>query len=147
LPFKENIFNCVKCTEALEHVEYPEKVIEEITGVLKSSGVLILSMPFNFPIHADPYDFQRFNDYKLRKLLEKDFEIGIMQKQGLFFTVLGSMLKQAITSMKYKFKRMFYLTFPLLYLLVKIGNLSFIKNSKYLSSFTTGFFVVAVKRK
>jgi SAM-dependent methyltransferase len=146
LPFKENVFDCVKCTEVLEHVENPEKVIKEIAGVLKSSGVLILSMPFNFPMHADPYDFQRFTDYKLRKLLENDFEIGIIQKQGLFFTVLGSMLKQAITSMKSKFKRMFYLTFPLLDLLVKIDNLSSVKNSKYLNSFTTGFFVVAVKK-
>jgi SAM-dependent methyltransferase len=147
LPFKENVFDCVKCTEVLEHVENPEKVIKEIAGVLKFSGILIFSMPFNFPIHADPYDFQRFTDYKLRKLLGKDFEITIIKKQGLFFTVLGSMLKQAITNMKSMFKRMFYLTFPLLDLLVKIDNLSFVKNSKYLSSFTTGFFVVAMKKE
>ena len=28
LPFEENVFDCVKCTEVLEHVENPEKVIE-----------------------------------------------------------------------------------------------------------------------
>jgi len=147
LPFKDNVFNCVKCTELLEHVENPENVIQEITRVLKLSGVLIFSMPFNIPIHADPYDFQRFTDYKLKKIIENEFNIEIIKKQGLYFTVLGFMLKQAITHIKStKFKRILYLTFPLLDLLVKLDNRDFVKNSKYLSSFTTGFFVVAVKK-
>ena len=143
LPFTGSAFDCVKCTELLEHVENPEKVIKEILRILTPSGYLILSMPFNIPIHADPYDFYRFTDYKLRKMLEKDFEIKTMKKQGLYFTVLGHMIKQAITNMKSRFRRIFYLTFPLLDLLVKLDNLGFVKNSKYLSSFTTGFFVVA----
>ncbi len=146
LPFGKNTFDCVKCTELLEHVEYPKKVIKEIARVLTSTGVLIFSMPFNIPIHADPYDFQRFTNYKLIRLLEKDFEIQIMEKQGLFFTVLGNMLKQAIINMESKFKRVFYLTFPLLNILVKLDGFGFVKTSKYLGSFTTGFFVVAVKK-
>lgn len=146
LPFKENAFDCVKCTELLEHVENPEEVIKEITRVLKVSGVLIFSMPFNFGIHADPYDFQRFTDYKLIKLLEKDFVVETMKKQGLYFTVIGNMLKQAVINMKSRFKRIFYVTFPLLDLVVKLDHFGFVKNSKYLSSFTTGFFVVAVKK-
>ena len=146
LPFKNRAFCCVKCTELLEHVEYPEKVIKEIARVLTPTGVLILSMPFNIPIHADPYDFQRFTNYKLIKLLEKDFEIEVMEKQGLFFTVLGNMLKQAIINMESGFKRIFYLAFPLLNFFVKLDNLDFVKSSKYLSSFTTGFFVIATKK-
>lgn len=146
LPFKDCAFDCVKCTELLEHVENPERVVEDITRVLKPSGTLILSMPFNFPIHADPYDFQRFTNYKLKKILENDFEVEIMKKQGLYFTVLGHMIKQAITNMKSRFKRILYLMFPLLDLFVKLDNLNFVKNSKYLSSFTTGFFVMAVKK-
>ncbi len=145
LPFKGNAFECVKCTELLEHVENPEKVIKEVTRVLKNEGILILSIPFNFGIHGDPYDFQRFTDQKLRKMLERDFEILILKKQGLFFTVLGNMLKQAITNMRSKFKRVFYLAFPLLSLLVKLDETKIVKNSKYLTSFTTGFFVVARK--
>ena len=145
LPFKEGVFDCVKCTELLEHVEHPRRAIEEIWRVLKPAGTLILSTPFNIPIHADPYDFQRFTDYKLKKMLGSVFKIGVMKKQGLFFTVLGNMLKQGIISMASPFKRIFYLAFPLLDLLVKFDDFGFVKNSEYLSSFTTGFFVVAVK--
>lgn len=145
LPFKGDAFDCVKCTELLEHVKYPEKVIEEIGRVLKPLGILILSVPFNIPIHADPYDFQRFTDYKIRKMLRNKFEIEIMKKQGLFFTVLGNMVKQGIINMASPIKRILYLAFPLLNLLVKFDDFGFVKNSEYLSSFTTGFFVVAEK--
>ncbi len=146
LPFKNNIFNCIKCTELLEHVENPDMLIKEITRVLKPSGSLILSVPFNFNIHSDPHDFQRFTDYKLSKMLENDFEIEMIKKQGLYFTVLGDMLKRAAININSSLRYVFYLLIPILDLLVKLDNSSFVNNSKYLSSFTTGFFVVAVKK-
>ncbi len=54
--------DCVKCTELLEHVEYPEKVISEIHRILVPGGILVLSIPLYMSnIHADPYDYQRYN--------------------------------------------------------------------------------------
>lgn len=49
----------INATEIFEHIENPEKGLEECYRVLKKDGVLMLSMPFLFPIHADPPDFQR----------------------------------------------------------------------------------------
>lgn len=146
LPFKNNVFNCIKCTELLEHIQNPDVFIKEITRVLKPSGNLILSSPFNFNIHSDPYDFQRFTGYKLKRMLEDNFEIKMIKKQGLYFTVLGDMLKRAAINMNSGLRYAFYLTIPILDLLVKLDNFRFVKNSKYLSSFTTGFFVLAIKR-
>ena len=144
-PFKEGAFDCVKCTELLEHVAHPEMVVREIERVLHPSGILILSTPFSTPIHGDPHDFQRFSDSELRRMLGGGFEVRVMKKEGLFFTVLGNMLKMGIISMAPPLKRIFYLAFPLLDLLVKFDGFGFVKNSEYLSGFTTGFFVVAEK--
>ena len=146
LPVKSGTIDCVKCTELLEHVEYPEIVIKEITRVLKSSGTLILSVPFNFGIHGDPYDFQRFTDYKLNKMLESDFEIRTIEKQGLYFTVLCYMVKQNILNIKSRLRWLLYWTLPLIDLLVKLDQTNFVKKSKFMSSFTTGFFVIAIKK-
>lgn len=146
LPFKENVLNCIKCTELLEHVENPEDVIKEVKRTLKYNGTFILSTPFNFGIHADPYDFQRFTDYKLRKMIVDDFDIKIIKKQGFYFTVLGGMLKQVAINTNSKFRFIVYLISPLLDLMVKLDNFKFVKNSKYLGSFTTGFFIVATKK-
>lgn len=146
LPVKSETIDCVKCTELLEHVEYPEIVIKEIIRVLKDGGTLILSVPFNFGIHGDPYDFHRFTDYKLNRMLENDFEIRTIKKQGLYFTVLCYMVKQNITNIKSRLRLLLYWTFPLIDILVKLDRTNFVKNSKFMSSFTTGFFVIATKK-
>jgi SAM-dependent methyltransferase len=44
-PFKENNFDCVICSEVLEHLFYPEKVIQESYRVLKQGGILIITVP------------------------------------------------------------------------------------------------------
>lgn len=145
LPVKPETIGCVKCTELLEHVEHPEIVIEEIIRVLKSGGTLILSMPFSIGVHADPCDFQRFTEYKLNQMLENDFKIKTIKKQGLYFTVLCYMIKQNIMNIKSRLRLLLYWTFPLMDLIVKLDQTSFVKNSKFMSSFTTGFFVIATK--
>jgi len=45
LPLRESIFNIVTCLELLEHVPNPERVIKEVSRVLRSGGELILSVP------------------------------------------------------------------------------------------------------
>lgn len=145
LPIKSNSIDCVKCTELLEHVEYAGKVITEIARVLRPNGYLILSVPFNCEIHADPYDFCRFTDYKLRKMLENNFEIVTLKKQGFYFSVIGHMIKKSITNAESRMRRLLYWTLPILDTLVKLDQTNFVKNSKFMSSFTTGFFVVAKK--
>ena len=147
LPIKSSEIDVLKCTELLEHVENPERVLKESHRVLKTNGILILSVPFNFGIHGDPHDFQRFTDHKLKKLLENNFRIMILKKQGLYFTVLSYMIKQNILNAKSRMRYFLYWFFPILNILIKLDNCDFVKNSKFMSSFTTGFFVIAMKRK
>jgi len=147
LPIKSSEIDVLKCTELLEHVENPERVLKESHRVLKTNGILILSVPFNFGIHSDPHDFQRFTDYKLKKLLENYFRIMMLKKQGLYFTVLSYMVGQNILNARSRMRYFFYWIFPILNILVKLDYCDFVKNSKFMSSFTTGFFVVAMKRK
>jgi len=146
IPVKSNAVDCVKCTELLEHVEYPERVLEEISRVLKPNGTLILSAPFIFGIHGDPHDFQRFTDEKLGRMLEGNFHILTLKKQGLYFTILAYMIKHGILSSKSRYRIFFYWLFPMIDLLAKLDSFPFVRNSRFMSSFTTGFFVIAVKK-
>lgn len=148
IPVKSNTVDCVKCTELLEHAEYPERVLDEISRVLKPGGALILSVPFIAGVHADPYDFQRFTDEKLRRVLDRvNLRIVTLRKQGLFFTVLGYMLKPAILNAKSSLKYFFFWLLPILDLMVKLDDFAFVKNSKFMSSFTTGFFIIAREKE
>jgi len=47
LPFENESFDCVVCTEVLEHVYSPYKALDEIHRILKPEGCLILSVPNN----------------------------------------------------------------------------------------------------
>ena len=44
-PFEDDFFDVVVCSEILEHLFSPEKVLEECYRVLKSSGTLIVTVP------------------------------------------------------------------------------------------------------
>lgn len=147
LPIKSSSIDNAKCTEVLQYLENPDGAIREMGRVLKTDGNLILSVPFNLSIMLDSYDLQRFTDRKLEMMLKNEgFEIKINKKQGLYFTVLFYMIKQSILNMKSRMRWLFYWTLPLMDVLVKLDDFSFVKNSKFMSSFTIGFFVVAVKR-
>lgn len=45
LPFKDNSFDIVLCTEVIEHVEYPEKAINELIRVTKPKGKILITTP------------------------------------------------------------------------------------------------------
>jgi SAM-dependent methyltransferase len=147
LPVKPGGIDYVKCTELLEHVEHPEAVIKELTRVLKPGGTLILSTPFNWGIHADPYDFQRLTDQKLKRMLEDNYNIRTLKRQGLYFTVMADMIRLGILNSRRPLRLLLRPLLPLLRIMVRMDNLNSVKNSKLMNSFTTGFFVIATKKE
>ena len=91
LPFKDSSFSSVLCTELLEHILRPGKVVSEIHRILRPGGILIVTVPFLYPLHRDPRDFHRFTEDGLRALLH-DFWILKVLPQGRIFTLLGLMV-------------------------------------------------------
>lgn len=59
----------INAIELFEHVRKIDDGLGECYRVLKSGGILIISTPFLFPIHADPFDYQRWTNYKFISLL------------------------------------------------------------------------------
>lgn len=45
LPFEDNFFDYVICSEILEHLFYPEKLLSEIKRVLKKKGIVLVTVP------------------------------------------------------------------------------------------------------
>jgi SAM-dependent methyltransferase len=68
-------FDFVLCTEVLEHTLEPSKAVKEIKRILKSGGLLFLSVPFNFRIHGPLPDCWRFTEHGLRHLFRDFIEI------------------------------------------------------------------------
>lgn len=80
LPFPDNIFDCIICSEVLEHIVEPKSLINELFRCVKAGGYILLSTPYkekiNYalcihcnqktPINAHLHSF---DEYKLENLL------------------------------------------------------------------------------
>ena len=71
LPFGDGCFDAVVCLEVLEHVEDPVALLAEVSRVLRAGGQFWLSMPFLYPLHDAPHDFQRHTGPGLRRDIER----------------------------------------------------------------------------
>ena len=83
LPFTNESINTVLLLDVLEHVQRPGLCIAEIHRVLRTGGSLVLNIPFIYPLHDEPHDYQRWTKYGIRSLLtEMGFDIQSEKSYG-----------------------------------------------------------------
>lgn len=71
-PLKNNLFDTIILTDVLEHIANPENVWKEVARVLKTSGKVLLAVPFFHPLHEEPYDYFRYTEFRLRLYCEEN---------------------------------------------------------------------------
>lgn len=69
-PMQSSSYQLVICSQVLEHSFEPDQLLAEMFRVLQPGGLLLLSIPFCWPEHEQPYDSQRFTSFGLRHRLE-----------------------------------------------------------------------------
>lgn len=69
LPFADASMDSVALLDVLEHLPETKSSLSEIARVLRPGGILLLQVPFLYPIHDAPYDFQRWTIHGLRRAL------------------------------------------------------------------------------
>ncbi len=91
IPVADASFDVVLCTEVLEHVPEPIKVVREFARILKKGGKLLLTAPLSSGLHQEPYHFYGgFTPYWYKKFLtEAGFERITIEPNGGFFKYLG----------------------------------------------------------
>jgi len=93
LPFKSKMFDIALLFQVLEHVDDPGKVVSESARVLKPGGMLIISVPFFYPLHDMPYDFGRYTKTALKSFIDiSNLHIIKLETQGGFFEFWLQML-------------------------------------------------------
>lgn len=92
IPFANKSFDSVVCFEVLEHVKNPKAILEEVNRVIKDHGSLLISVPFLFGEHEEPYDFQRFTSFGLLKLLkDANFNVISLEKTTSEFMAIAQL--------------------------------------------------------
>jgi len=71
LPFKDEEFETIVCTQVFEHVKEPWVVAEEAYRVLKKGGRILFTVPFCEINHDMPRDFYRYTEEGACHLFER----------------------------------------------------------------------------
>jgi SAM-dependent methyltransferase len=91
-PFRARTFDFALATEVLEHVFEPDYFVREISRILKPGGLLLLTVPFIWDEHEQPYDFGRYTSFGIKALLERNgFTIIDQRKTGGYLETLGQL--------------------------------------------------------
>ena len=70
-PFQDREFDSIITNQVFEHVFNPDDFLKEINRVLRPGGALLMTVPFVWDEHEQPFDFARYSSFGLRALLEK----------------------------------------------------------------------------
>lgn len=140
-----NTIETILAAELFEHVAEIELALKECFRVLKKGGRLIVTVPFLFPVHADPNDYQRWTAQKWHKELEKTgFLIEKIEVSGYFMKIFADL---SLTFWRQLPRPLSYIKYPLMpfYSLLTLFD-TWSGKTKQLSKYHQGYFIVAKKR-
>lgn len=144
-PLQAQSVDCILCTEVLEHLPNPQACVDEMHRLLRNDGLVLISVPFFYPVHADPYDFQRFTEGGLRHLL-REFKSVEVFRMGGYAGVIGLMLELGVQNIDGRLFDRKILRWFMKWLsrwLCWYDMSIFDTNSSRWDKFTTGYFVKA----
>lgn len=146
IPYEQQTFDNILCTQVLEHTIKPETTIKEMSRVIKTNGLLFISMPFIYPEHEIPFDFQRYTKYKHIKLLtENNFSIVQIKKTTGFWGTFGQVFVVYIFE-SIKFRASFLKTVLSIFILGPIQIFSIILDILFIKSGPTMDYVIIARK-
>lgn len=126
LPFSPNYFDTIITTQVLEHVSAPDTMLREISRVLKTDGIVILSAPMCWPLHEVPHDYFRYTEFSLQNMLQQNgFKVLLSIKRGNSLQTIFQLFIDLFSSVKIKSpKSIRYLSYLANTILVLLGFLT-----------------------
>lgn len=117
-PVPDASFDAVICSQVLEHIFTPADFLGEIRRVLRPGGSLLLTTPFVWDEHSQPFDFGRYASFGLAHLLRNAGFAVVAQRKTC---ADGRTLVQLGTGYVYKILRSRYRPLNLLVQLLLIA--------------------------
>lgn len=128
-PFPDKSFDSLLCSQVFEHVFNPENFLKEMNRVLKMDGKALITVPFVWDEHEQPYDFARYSSFGLRSVFERaGFEIIKQEKSVQDLRVLVQLLNGYLykKTVKYRILRILVtvcIMFPVHLIGIPLGRL------------------------
>jgi len=89
LPFPDDSFDSLFCSEVFEHVFNLDEILTEIKRVMRNNSLALITTPFAWDEHEVPFDFARYSSFGMKAVLEKHgFQIVEQTKTNSFIEVI-----------------------------------------------------------
>jgi SAM-dependent methyltransferase len=93
LPFEARSFDTVMSIQVLEHTPHPQLLMNEMGRVARKDGLVIVSAPFSFRLHEEPFDYFRYTVHGLTAMFEEaGLSVDGVWTMGGLWSVLGHKL-------------------------------------------------------
>lgn len=93
IPLPDGSVDCAVATEVLEHSLDPRRTVAEVARVLRPGGTFFFTIPFFWPLHEVPYDYQRITPFALISYLrDAGLEPGPIQAHRAWDGTLAQMI-------------------------------------------------------
>jgi SAM-dependent methyltransferase len=133
LPFKSESLGGVIVGDVFEHLKEPALVAEEIARVLRKGGYAYVSVPFLYPFHASPHDYNRWTIPGMWEVFKNFNLVEEGVRSGPFSALTVNLCYIVATLFSFGNERLYWLLvnlatflfFPLKYLDVLVGKLPF----------------------
>lgn len=101
LSFSDGSVGTLLMLDTAEHMAEPEKAISEAFRVLRDDGALLISVPFDYPLHGFPTDYWRFTASGMYTMLSEFpekfvFAVGPTVKPATVFGIAMKSRSDAI---------------------------------------------------
>ena len=97
IPFEDKKFDCLMSNQVFEHVFNPNEFLKEINRVAKIDAKLLLTVPFVWDEHEQPFDYARYSSFGLKHILnENGFEVIEHRKSNNGIEVIFQLINDYI---------------------------------------------------
>lgn len=99
LPIATASVDVVTLLDVLEHLREPARAVREAARVLRTGSKCLVHVPFLYPLHDEPHDYQRWTRHGLRRLFESGgFEVVEIRETTHQMESAAALLAMALAS-------------------------------------------------
>jgi SAM-dependent methyltransferase len=102
IPFEDKSFDSILSNQVFEHVFNPNDFLKEVNRITKMGGVMLMTVPFVWDEHEQPYDYARYSSFGLKYILSKNgFEIIEHRKSLNNFGIIFQLINDYIVKVMF----------------------------------------------
>lgn len=83
LPFEDNCFDTIICSDVLEHIYNPICTLNEMVRVCKKGGHILINTPFSYWMHEEPYDYNRYTPFFYERYVQENRNVELQEIERL----------------------------------------------------------------